>query len=140
MFLTLLIATFVIAVVTSFIVVRTFRGALESILNRLVSTELASAWHRYLNFAIFVVGVSGGVRVWHLERYITPRTKDAEALVLNADRWVLEIYRTIIGALQSNAWLLLAFFITALIAYVIVRGFEMRHAKPETQQGAAPDA
>ena len=39
----------------------------------------------------------------------------------------LEIYRTIIGPLQSAAWLLFVFFVFALIAYVIVRGFELRH-------------
>jgi hypothetical protein len=48
-------------------------------------------------------------------------------VVLNSDRWVLEIYRTIIGTLQSAAWLLFVFFVFALIAYVIVRGFELRH-------------
>lgn len=34
---------------------------------------------------------------------------------------MLEIYRTVIEALQSIAWMLLVFFVFALIAYVIVR-------------------
>jgi hypothetical protein len=68
--------------------------------------------------------------VWDLEKYITPRPEDAQAIVLNAERWTLEIYRTIIGTLQSVAWLLLVFFVFALIAYVIVRGLEWRHGKP----------
>lgn len=126
MFLTLLLATFVIALVTSFAVARMFHGALRAILGRLVTEELAMAWHRYMTFAIYVVGLSGGVRVWQLERYISPHTIEAEGLVLDVNRWVLEIYRTVIGALQSNAWLLLAFFISALIAFVILRGFELR--------------
>ena len=75
-----------------------------------------------------VVGVSGGGRIWALEKYITARTKDAEPVILTADRWVLEVYRTLIGTLQSAAWLLLVFFVFALIAYVIVRGFELRRA------------
>lgn len=126
MFLTLLVVTFLIALATSMAVVLIFRGALAAILTRIVSGELAGAWHRYLNFAICVVGVSGGVRIWQLERYITPHTEQADILVLNADRWVLEVYRTLIGTLQSSAWLLLIFFVAALIAYVIIRGFELR--------------
>lgn len=139
MFLTLLVVTFLIALATSAAVILLFRGALSAILSRIVSVELASAWHRYLNFAICVVGVSDGVRIWQLERYITPHEKNAEILVLNADRWVLEIYRTLIGTLQSNAWLLLVFFAAALIAYVIVRGFELRQQRPALQH-PPPDA
>ncbi|NQV15188.1 hypothetical protein HQ531_06995 [bacterium] len=127
MFITLLIVTFVISLGLSFLVVRLFRGSIDTILSRIVSSELSGAWNRYIAFALVVVGVSGGVRVWDLEKYITGLTKDMQPVVLNLDRWVLEIYRTIIGTLQSAAWLLLVFFIFALIAYVIVRGFEFRH-------------
>ncbi len=134
MFITLLIVTFVISLGFSFLVVRLFRGPINSILVRIVSQELSGAWNRYIGFALVVVGVSGGVRVWDLEKYITARTKDMVPIVLNSDRWVLEIYRTIIGTLQSAAWLLLVFFIFALIAYVIVRGFEFRR---ETNPPAA---
>ena len=126
MFITLLGVTFVIALATSLFVVRLFQVPIRSILDRIVSPELSGAWLRYLSFAVVVVGVSGGVRIWELEKYITARVKDAEPIVLNADRWVLEVYRTLIGTLQSAAWLLLVFFIFALIAYVIVRGFELR--------------
>jgi hypothetical protein len=50
--------------------------------------------------------------------------------VLDADRWTLEVYRTIIGTLQSIAWMLLVFFVAALIAYVVMRGFELRRLTP----------
>ena len=126
MFITLLIVTLVIALATSLMVVWLFRSPIRAILDRVVSPELSGAWHRYLDFAVIVVGVSGGVRIWELEKYITARTKDMEPVVLNGDRWVLEVYRTLIGTLQSAAWLLLVFFVFALIAYVIVRGFEIR--------------
>ena len=76
-----------------------------------------------------VVGVSGGVRPWDYEKYITP-VKDQALPVLNSDRWVLEIYRTAIGTAQSITWMLLIFFVFALIAYVLLRGAEMRHPKP----------
>jgi hypothetical protein len=141
MFITLLAVTFLIALATSLFVVRLFRTPIRSILDRVVSAELSGAWHRYLSFAVVVVGVSGGVRIWELEKYITARTKDAEPIILNSDRWVLEVYRTLIGTLQSAAWLLLVFFVFALIAYVIIRGFELRRSgsAPAAQQAAAAD-
>jgi hypothetical protein len=131
MFVTLLIVTFVIALSVSFIVVRIFDRPLRQILGRLITEELSSAWHRYIIFAVYVVGVSGGVRIWNLEQYILPRPNDQPPLVLDGNRWTLEVYRTVIGTLQSIAWLLLVFFVFALLAYVIMRGMELRHAKKD---------
>ena len=48
---------------------------------------------------------------------------------MTRDRWVLEVYRTIIESLQGLAWLLLVFFAVALLAFVIVRVFELKKAK-----------
>lgn len=130
MFISLLIITFLIATLVSFLVARLFRNSITSILERIVGRDFSYGWWRYLTFAIYVVGISGGVRVWDLEKYITPRPEEAEAIILNPERWTLEIYRTILGSLQGIAWMLLVFFVFALIAYVIVRGMEMRHGKP----------
>lgn len=126
MFITLLTITFIIALATSLTIIRMFRVPIRNILDREVSPELFGAWHRYLDFAIIVVGVSGGVRIWELEKYITAGAPDMEAVVFNTDRWVLEVYRTLLGTMQSTAWLLPVFFVFALIAFVIVRGFELR--------------
>ena len=71
MFITLLAVTFAIALFVSFLVVRLFRKPIGAILCRIVKDEINTAWTRYLSFAIYVVGVSGGVRVWDLEKYIT---------------------------------------------------------------------
>ena len=137
MFITLLIVTLLIAVATSLLVLRLFDRLIRKILDRVVAAELSAAWNRYLSFAVVVVGVSGGVRIWSLEKYITARTDDGEPIVLNADRWILEVYRTLIGTLQSVAWILLVFFIFALIAYVIMRGFELRRqGRPPEDEGA----
>jgi hypothetical protein len=100
-------------------------------LKRIISDEIYSAWANYIIFAIFVVGISGGVRIWELEKYITPSNKDASVLVLNQERWVLEIYRTIIESMQSIAWMLLLFFAFALIAFVIVKSNESKKQKQE---------
>jgi hypothetical protein len=140
MFLTLLLATFSLATLVSVLVALLFRRPLHRILDRLVAGDLSSAWLRYLLFAVVVVGVGGGARIGSLARYIDPTPQDQAPLVLNADRWTLELYQTVIGTLQSIAWMLLVFFVFALIAYVIVRGLELRAAgRPSVTpgQGAA---
>jgi len=129
MFVTLLTVTLFVAILSSAIIALLFDKPVESILARLVSEQLSAAWHRYLRFAIFVVGISGGVRIWELEKYVTPRDKSDTAIVLNVDRWTLEVYRTIIETMQSVAWMLLVFFVFTLIAYVIVRASELRRVK-----------
>ncbi|HAQ26176.1 hypothetical protein [Stutzerimonas nitrititolerans] len=129
MFIWLLVVTLAVSAMVCFIATRFFDKPIGSILTRLVSEELSFAWHRYITFAIYVVGISGGGRIWALERYITPNTDEASVVQLNAARWTLEVYRTIVETLQGIAWMLLVFFIFALIAYVIVRGFELRQGK-----------
>ncbi len=127
MFITLLIVTFVIAVVVSSIVVLMFNKPLDNMLARIISDKISKAWLKYLKFAIYVTGISSGVRIRSLEKYITrPMLEHAEIVQLTTERWVLEVYRTVIGTLQGIAWMLLVFFIFALIAYVIVRAFELK--------------
>lgn len=126
MFITLLVVNFLIAFIVCFIIALIFRNPISKIIHRLVAEDIYSAWSKYITFAIYVVGISGGVRIWDLEKYITPQTKDSSIILLTEERWILELYRTIIGTLQSVAWMLLLFFIFALIAYVIVKGLEMR--------------
>jgi len=130
MFVTLLAVTFVIALVVSGIAVLMFARPIDGILQRIISDPISQAWTKYVKFAIYVVGISSGVRIWQLERYITPgQFKEAQILQLTRDRWVLEVYRTIIESLQGIAWLLLVFFAVALVAFVIVRAFELRRPK-----------
>ena len=128
MFITLLIVTFAIAFVVSSLVVMMFTKPVDNILGRIISDKISTAWSKYLKFAIYVTGISSGVRIRSLEKYITkPMHEHAEIVQLTAERWVLEVYRTIIGSLGGIAWMLLVFFIFALIAYVITRAFELKH-------------
>ena len=124
MFVLLLLVNFFIALGVSWVIARIFRKPIASILNRLVQEDIFAAWSKYLTFALYVVGISGGVRVWDLQKYITPSGPNETILELTTGRWILEVYWTIIGTLQSIAWMLLVFFLFALIAYVIVRGQE----------------
>ena len=126
MFISLLIVTFILAVFVSWILTRMFRSPVQRILDRVIADDISSAWTRYLTFAIYVVGVSGGVRVWDFEKYITPIEGGGMMAQLTPDFWTLEIYRAVVGTLQSVAWMLLVFFLVSLIAYVIVKGREIK--------------
>ena len=128
MFPTLLLVTFVVALAVSAAMALVFARPIRGILDRIIAEEISMAWYRYLNFAILIVGTSAGVRIHDLEKYITPLRddKDARIIELTGDRWLLELYRTVIETLQGIAWLLLVFFAFALIAYVIVRSGELK--------------
>jgi hypothetical protein len=136
MIITLLITTFAIAFAVASLVVFLFKKPIDSILQQVLPAELCQAWARYLRFAIYVVGIGGGVRVWALEKYMIAQEPYNEIVQLTPDRWMLELYETIIGTLQSTTILLLVFFVFALIAVVIVRIFEARRG----DKASAPEA
>jgi len=129
MFKLLLLITFTLAVIVSLVIIRIFKNPIDRMLNRIISDSISKIWSKYLYFAILVTGISSGVRIWDLEKYITAQHKDTQIVELTIDRWILEIYRTIIGSLQGIAWMLLVFFVFALIAFVIVRVFELKKDK-----------
>ncbi len=141
MFIILLLVTFLIALGVSALVAHLFKGPISGIVQRIIAEEISSAWVKYMRFAIYVVGISKGVRVWELERYITPGflskpgwqqnapgSEEGMPLALTTERWILEVYRTIIETLQGIAWMLLVFFVFTLLAYVVVRLLEARKA------------
>lgn len=130
MFLVLLALTLGVALATSALVVFFFNRPIRQILDRIIGESIAAGWHRFLLFAIFVVGVSSGVQIWKLEQYVHPERFGPEGaervLPLDAPSIGLEIYRTIIQTLQGVAWALLVFFVVALIAFAIVRRGEAK--------------
>jgi hypothetical protein len=126
MVITLLVTTFIVAFAVATLVVFIFTKPIDSILHQVLPPELCPAWAKYLRFAIYVVGIGGGVRVWDLEKYLTAQEPYNAIVELTRERWLLELYQTIIGTLQSITIMLLAFFVFALIAVVIVRIFDRR--------------
>jgi len=132
MFITLLVVTFAIAFGVAFIIDSLFKQSLNSILKRIITDDIYTAWAQYVRFALYVVGISSGVRLWDLERYLaSPNTQtySPPAPELTSERWILEVYRTIIETLKGIALMLLLFFIFALIAFVIVHIAESRAKK-----------
>ena len=127
----LLVTTFVVSFAVATIIVFIFNKPIDGILKRVVPADISYAWARYLRFAIYVVGIGGGVRVFDYEKYMTAQEPYREIVALTTNRWMLELYQTIIGTLQSVAITLLVFFVFALLAVVIVRVFELRGTKAE---------
>ena len=131
MFYYLIICTFLLALLVSFTVMKIFSSSINAILARIIHDPIHEAWAEYTKFAGMVVGTSSGIRIYDMEKYITPLTyteNDKKIVIeLTQERWVLEIYRTIIETLQGLAWMMLVFFMVALIAYVIVRWSEIKY-------------
>lgn len=103
-----------------------FGKAMDDILRRIIGDDMSSGWSKYMRFAVYVVGISGGVRIWELERFIGPVPEGVRAPELTGERFVLELYRSVVGSLQSIAWVLLFFFLVTLVAFVFVRFLESR--------------
>lgn len=131
MFITLLVVSFVLATGVAYGVARYFAKPIDRVLARIIADESSSAWAQYLRFAMVVVGISSGVRITQLDRYITPPSWDQSARVveLTSERWFVEIYRTVIETLRGISSMLLVFFIFALVAHVVLRFAEMRRPK-----------
>jgi hypothetical protein len=134
MIIELLVATLLVAFGVGALAALIFARPIRRIMHRIIPEDISASWVRYLLFAVFVVGVGGGVNVRQLERYITPRS-DGEVVALTGERWLLELYSTTIGALGAITWMLLVFFGFALVAYVFVRSAEFRRAEAT---GAVP--
>lgn len=129
-FLGLLVVTLLISATTSGLVVFFFRRPIDAIFARIIGEDISTAWRKFLVFALFVVGIANGVKVWKLEQFIRPVGPEGsvDRPVLTIEYWGLEIYRTIIDTLGGIAWALLLFFVVALIAFAIVKRREGKAA------------
>jgi len=120
-FLALLVVTLVISCVVAGLVVLAFRKPIDKIFARIIGDDISVSWRKFLTFALFVVGLSSGVKIWKLEQFIQPTAKGVPQPQLTPEYWGLEIYRTIIDTLGGMAWALLIFFVIALIAFAMTK-------------------
>lgn len=128
MFYYLLIGNFFLATIVSVTVIAIFSGSVKSILSRIINDNIHLAWLKYIKFAGMVVGISSGVHTYNVEKYINPDIVDKKQVILKLtpERFVLEVYSTIIDTLQGLSWMFLIFFIVSLLAYVFVRRSESK--------------
>ncbi len=64
MFFTLLATNFALASLVSFLAVRFFDRPMGAIFERIIGDKISSAWHSYVRFAAYVVGV----RIYNIKR------------------------------------------------------------------------
>lgn len=132
----LLGVTLLVGLAVSTLAVLLFTRPVRRIMERIIPDKISAAWVRYLVFAMYVVGLAGGVNVRRLDRYLSPAEPEGQVLELTRERWLMEIYSTSIGSLGAITWMLLVFFVFALVAYVVVRAVEMRRGeKPSAAEG-----
>jgi len=123
MFVALLAASFVLALIMSATVAWLFGRPIDGILHRFVGDRISATLSKYLRFATVVVGISAGTRVRPLEEYIAaPSYNKAELrAALTQEFWALELYRTFVATLQGIALMFFVVAVVAIIALVIVR-------------------
>ncbi|OHX13651.1 hypothetical protein [Chromobacterium sphagni] len=137
MFYVLFGTILIVVAATAAAAARFFDPAVAKILGRTIGEELAFAWRKYVFFAIVVTGISGGVRPWSLERYLAPAPgKGSTQLALGGERWMLELFQAFISTLQSIAWVVLLFFLCAMLAYVVMRAVEFRRQEAESRRNS----
>ncbi|HOD55527.1 MAG TPA: hypothetical protein PKJ08_13445 [Candidatus Cloacimonadota bacterium] len=125
----LLISTFSVGFIVALIVTLFFKKPIAKILKRLIDDDIYESWVKYMIFAIYVVSISSGVNLWKIERYIYPLDKDNPVYEITSSALGFEVYRSAINSLTSLAWLLLVFYIIALITFVIKKLFENRKSE-----------
>lgn len=134
MFYLLILSNFVIATLTSVVIIYMFSKSINKIMERIINDPINTTWAKYTKFAGLVVGISSGIRIYEMEKYITPltyATDKATILELTTERWFLEIFRTLIETVQGLAWMFFVFFVISLLAYVVVRVSELKYTKKE---------
>jgi hypothetical protein len=123
MFVELLVASFVLALVMSATVAWLFAKPIDGILHRFLGDGISATLSKYLRFATVVVGISAGTRVRPLEEYIAAPSYNKANLraALTQEFWALELYRTFVETLQGIALMFFVVAVVAIIALVIVR-------------------
>ena len=109
-----------------------FDRATGAVFVRAFGEEVGRGWRWLVRFAVLVVGVASGVRVYDLERF----AEEGRGPRLNAAQWLLEVYRAALGALESVVWALLLFFLVILFIALLGRRAERPAGRPAER--AAP--
>lgn len=93
-----------------------FSKSINAILTSVLPKELALAWSSYMRYMIVVVGLGGGVRIYNYEKYLESSPPN-----LTTERWVLELYETLLNTLSSIGWLVFWLFLAAMIVFISVK-------------------
>lgn len=112
----ILALVFLVAVAVPGAVVYAFSDALDGVIGGIVEPGLASAWSRYARFALFVTGMTGGLRLMELPGI----TQQGAA---TSSRALIEVFKTMAGCLTAGMWTLLAIMGGCLAAYAGLQAY-----------------
>ncbi|MDX1419418.1 MAG: hypothetical protein R3181_05575 [Rubricoccaceae bacterium] len=116
MFYALFAVQLAVALGASLVAALLFDRATGAVFVRSFGEAVGRGWRWLVRFAVVVVGVASGVRVYELERYAAEGGP-----VLNGAEWLLAVYRSALGALESVVWALLLFFLVILFIALLGR-------------------
>jgi len=134
------LASFVVAVVISWLLAWLFKIPVQNLLRYLVERDVAEAWAKYVWLLLLVVGVASGTRIRLLEEYLAAPSWNQPAIQSQMTQafGVLEMYRTLIGAVEGIAWMLVLLALIGIGAYFVIRKNKANHiqAAGNTKNGA----
>jgi hypothetical protein len=134
----MLALVFLTAVVVSACVLMTFAMAMDAVLFRLISGEMAKAWSLYAKFAVFVASFVGGLRLQEIQAATVPVVVSGQqqaSVNISASKCLVEVFKTIAGALSVASWTLFAFFGAALAAYVVLHVYNSLKSEARQSRG-----
>lgn len=117
MFITLIISNIILSSVICLLAVAVFRYPLDSMLKKHFSEESCNIWSRYILFFISIMSIAAGTRIWDIERYLI----DNNTTSITEDILVMELFRTSIATLASNALLTFLVLLGVWIALLAKR-------------------
>lgn len=109
LYLLILVCT-LLSLAISLIAMWFFSKSINTMLSSVLPVDLASAWSTFMRYMIVVIGLGGGVSIYHYKDYLQhPENMN----------WVIEIYDTILNTLSSIGWLVFWLFALTMIAYIL---------------------
>lgn len=122
MFPILLAATLGASLMVCGVTVALFLPPIDRILRARLRAEVTALWTRILLFAVCVVGVALGTRLWSLERYMHADQDISTNLIS------MEVYRTLIATGEANIGVVLIVCLGVGVVVMIKR-------REETEKG-----
>lgn len=113
MFIVLIVANLFIAAAITLLAVVLLRRPLDAMIQKRFGDEDCRIWSRYILFFISAMSLAVGTRIWDIERYVAANT----VTTISADQLALELFRTAIATISSNA---LFTFIVLIAVWVVM--------------------
>jgi heme A synthase len=145
MFVVLFLVSLVVAFGVSFAIAKASNHPLENTLHHFFAPHISTAFAKYLQLAIIIIGVCSGTRVRALQEYISSPEYMQRAMAdkLTQEFWTMELYRTVVGTFEGILWLIFLFALAVVVAVVIMRKNHSPNVHPaeaESRPGSAGSA